>query len=295
MIGDPLPSGFQTKTALRILLESAGTNPRKRFGQHFLIDRNLMQKLVDAAEPGPNDCVLEVGAGTGSLTGLLAGAAGCVVAVEIDRELAGLAGELLADVPNVTLICGDALDRKSAISAEVLAALQRAQAKTGGLLKLAANLPYDIATPLVIDLLLCDLDFRQLCFTVQTEVADRFLAQPSTPDYGPVSIITQLLCTGHRICKVPPQAFWPEPRVNSTMLRLDRRPPAEIPVSKPGEFATFVRSFFQHRRKTISHTAKQKENAERIAAAIREAGLPPDARPENLTVAQWVEFYRRAS
>lgn len=286
---------FQTKTSLRTLLASAGSRPKRRLGQHFLIDRNLMTKLVEAAELGPADCVLEVGAGTGSLTSLLASAAGRVIAVEIDPVLAGIASETLTGVSNVTLIQGDALDRKSAVAAAVLDALRQASSETVGLCKLVANLPYDIATPLVVDLLLGDLHFQQLCFTVQTEVANRFLAQCGTADYGPVGIITQLLCAGQRICKAPPQAFWPEPKVHSTMLRLDRRPPEEVPVSQPVELAKFVRSFFQHRRKTISHTARKLDHAGRLSAAITAAGLPPSARPENLTIPQWVDFYCRAS
>jgi 16S rRNA (adenine1518-N6/adenine1519-N6)-dimethyltransferase len=284
-------TAFQTKTDLRGMLEDAGISPLKRYGQNFLIDQNLMRKLVDSAELTDEDCVLEVGAGTGSLTSMLARAAGRVVAVEIDRGLARLAAERLSPLRNVDLITVDALDNKSTVSRELEGALRQAGGRPDGPLKMVANLPYDIATPLVMNLLLGDLPFRRLCFTVQAEVADRFLAAPGTPAYGPVGIVTQLLATGRRVCRVPPQAFWPAPKVRSTMLRLDVREPSTIPIADPSEFSRFVRSFFQHRRKTITHIARRMEGAEQLLAAIDRIGLSPDARSETLSLQRWVEFY----
>lgn len=338
---------FQTKTALRRMLDEAGISPRGRYGQNFLIDRNLMRKLTDAAELGSADCVLEVGAGTGSLTAMIAKAAGRVVAVEIDRELVRLAGERLSGLDHVILLRADALDNKSTVARDLYSAVRSAHTKTGGPLKMVANLPYDIATPLVVNLLLgarpqtpvarasrtcttpvapasrrcarpvarasrpcahrrnggatkalghspSHLPFSRFCFTVQQEVADRFLAEPDTAAYGPISIITRLLAAGRRICKVPPQSFWPAPRVHSTMIRLDVRPAAGIPIEDPPVFARFVRSFFQHRRKTIAHTARQLDAGGRILDAITQTNLPPEARPENLTVQHWTAFYQAA-
>lgn len=285
---------FQTKRDLQGMLEAAGFAPRKRYGQNFLIDQNLMRKLVDSAELGEADCVLEVGAGTGSLTSLLALAAGWVVAVEIDRGLARLAAEQLSPFRNVTILTADALDNKSTVSRELEDAVGQVGGQTGGPLKMVANLPYDIATPLVINLLLGGLPFRRLCFTVQAEVADRFLAAPGTPAYGPVGIITQLLATGRRVCRVPPQAFWPAPKVRSAMLRLDVRDPSAVPVSNPTDFARLVRSFFQHRRKTITNIARRMEGAERLLSAIDRIGLQPAARPENLRLEHWVELHLAA-
>ncbi|MBN2563080.1 MAG: ribosomal RNA small subunit methyltransferase A [Phycisphaerae bacterium] len=285
-------TGFQTKTALRRLLDEAGISPRRRHGQNFLIDRNLMQKLIDAAELGTADYVLEVGAGTGSLTSMLARSAGRVVAVEIDGQLARIAEEQLAKLDNVILINADALDNKSTIAHQVDKAVRRAQAEVDGPLRMVANLPYDIATPLVMNLLLGDLPIGRLCFTVQKEVADRLLAEAGTAQYGPVSIVTQVLCTGHRICKVPPQAFWPTPKVHSTMVRLDVRPAAEVPVDDPAGFAAFVRAFFLHRRKTIGHSARQRGPHEGILAAITRAGLDPGVRPEQLSTREWVNLHQ---
>lgn len=298
-VREPLPHGrgsdqdaFQTKAAIRRMLDSAGLSPRKRHGQHFLIDRNLMMKLVDSAEIGPADCVVEVGAGSGSLTALLAERAGHVIAVEIDEGLAGLAKDHLAAYSNVVLLRRDVLARKSAVAEELSEAIRAAQAAGCGPLKLAANLPYDIATPLIVDLLLSNLPFSRLCFTVQAEVADRFLAKAGTSDYGHVSIVTQLLARGVRVCRLPPQAFWPMPKVHSVMLRLDRRPADEIEAPDPVAFSEFVKSFFLHRRKKMSHLARLRADDGSGLAALEKAGISGDARPQTVALPQWIKLYR---
>ena len=280
---------FQTQTTIRALLDDAGIAPRKRYGQHFLIDRNLMNRLVEAAEIVPTDCVLEVGAGTGSLTTLLASTGARVISVEVDPSIAAIALKSIADFPNVALLQLDALAGKSAIAPELFAAISRCTA-----LKLVANLPYDIATPLVIDLLLTDLPLVRLCFTVQAEVADRFLAPPDCSDYGPISIITQALSKAERIAKVPPQAFWPPPNVASAMLCLDPLPATQRPMSNPTEFAQFVRRFFLHRRKTMGHLARSYPKGEAIITALGTMNLDPRSRPETLTVPQWIQLFGAA-
>ena len=165
-------------------------------------------------------------------------------------------------------------------------------ASKNGSLKLVANLPYDIATPLVVDLLLGELPFERLCFTVQAEVAERFWARVGTAEYGPIGIVTQLLAAGERICRVPPQAFWPEPKVHSVMMRLERRSAADIPVADPVGFAGFVRSFFLHRRKSMAHLVKQREDAEQCRAALDHLTISGNSRPENVAPEQWADMYR---
>lgn len=282
---------FQTQTTLRRLLDEAGIAPRKRHGQHFLIDRNLMKQLVQAAEIEPADCLLEVGTGTGSLTGLLATTGAHIITVEIDKALAPIALRSLADFPNVTLLQLDALASKSTISPELLTTIRHALPGPAGQLKLVANLPYDIATPLVLDLLLTDLPLARLCFTVQAEVGDRFLAPPDCSDYGPVGIITQALCSGRRIAKVPPQAFWPAPKVASAMICLDPIPAENRPFAETRSFGQFVRGFFLHRRKTMGHLARAHEKSAQILAAFSTMAIDPSSRPETLTVPQWIQLF----
>lgn len=280
---------FQTQSELKQLLADAGLEPRKRFGQHFLVDRNLMQKLLDAAELSPTDTVLEVGAGTGSLTTELATRAGHVVAVEIDQQLARVVGDQVSGLANVRLLVCDALASKSRVAPEVLEALSDCQSAAGDL-KLVANLPYDVATPLVINLLLNPPHFARMCFTVQKEVGDRLLAGPGDSAYGLVSVLVGALARASRIVRAPRQAFWPPPQVESVMIRLDPDPPGHRNVANPEEFAGVLRPFFQHRRKTLAHVAAAAGLAESFDAACAAADVDPKSRPDALSPAQWVRF-----
>lgn len=294
MPGDEPFDHFQTQTQIRRLLEQAGVPPRKRYGQNFLIDRNLMHKLIEAAEIEPSDCVLEVGTGTGSLTGLLAEVAGKVISVEIDPRLYAIAENRLGDDENVNLLNTDALEKKSRVSGEMIETVYEELCELGGRLMLVANLPYDIATPLVIDLLLLkEPIFSRMCFTVQAEVAERFLAEPGTAGYGPVSVVVQALTRPKRICKAPAKAFWPPPRVESTMLRLDVLNAWDQQVGNRKRFSARVREFFLHRRKAMAHSSRRDPYGEKWPQLLAEIGLDPMARPENVTVSQWIELDRR--
>lgn len=285
---------FQTKSQIAAILESIGRRPSHRFGQNFLIDRNLMDKLVESAAIDRGDCILEVGPDTGSLTAMLLKHAGRVVSAEIDDHLAEHLDRTFGGDARFRLVRGDCLQDKSTLAPALVEAVRKARAELNyGPLKLIANLPYDAATPLVIELLLSDLDVSRLCFTVQTEVADRFLALPSTRDYGPVSIIVQALCNAKRVAKCPPEAFWPRPKVQSTMLRLDVSSPRNAALSSPGPFARFVRSMFLHRRKTLINNARSLEDAANVIAAIQRLGITENARPENLSVQEWISLWNK--
>jgi 16S rRNA (adenine1518-N6/adenine1519-N6)-dimethyltransferase len=288
------PSGddlFQTQTTIRRLLAQAGVSPRRRYGQHFLVDRNLMGKLVESAELDRGDVVLEVGPGTGSLTRLLAARVAEVIAVEIDPVLARVAAAEVGGTGRVSLLQMDALAGKSALAAPLLERLLAARPTGGGSLKLVANLPYDIATPLVINLLLSGLPIRRCCFTVQAEVAGRFLAPPSTRDFGPVSVVTQVLSTARRTCRVPARAFWPAPKVASAMLRLDLLSPSPLPAADRGPFAAFVRLFFLHRRRTLGHLVRESADPQRLDAALRAMDIDPRDRPEDVSPSGWLGLY----
>jgi len=280
----------QTQRQIRTLLTEAGLHPCKRFGQHFLIDGNLMRKLVAAAELQPTDVVLEVGPGTGSLTEELLSRCGHVVAVEIDRKLQAICFERLGASPRLTLIAEDVLARKTALAPRVRETLAARLHEFGGRLLLVANLPYQVATPLIMDLLLGDLPVAAMCFTVQVEVADRFTASPATKPYGPVSVFSQLLTEITRIARVPPAAFWPPPKVESAMLKMQvqRNRFPDPPVLR--RLVSVVQAGFRHRRKTLLWNLRAALPAEQLQRLENDPSWTPSLRAENLTPQQWLHL-----
>jgi len=280
---------FQTKRQIRAALDAAGLRPRRRFGQHFLIDGNLMRRLVDSADLSPADAVLEVGAGTGSLTAALAERAGRVIAAEVDEDLCQWLDQAFADVPEVVLFRGDALQSKNHLSPLLVEAVAAAASECTGRLSLVSNLPYQIATPLVGNTLLDLPQIRRFCFTVQLEVGERFTAEAGTSAFGPISVLAQMLCDVTVLGRVPPEAFWPTPKVDSVMMRLDVRSSPPIERSELRAMAAFIRALFEHRRKTLR-------------SGLRLAGYPQrpgnahpvdlDRRAESLTTDEWIALWR---
>jgi 16S rRNA (adenine1518-N6/adenine1519-N6)-dimethyltransferase len=278
------PAIPQTKAQIRELLTAAGLHPNRRYGQHFLIDGNLMRRLVESAHVESADVVLEVGAGTGSLTEMLLDRAGHVVAVEIDKGLARLLGDRLHDHSNLTLLHTDVLASKHRVAPVVLETLTARAAARGGCFRLVANLPYSIATPLVVDLLLCELTMSSACFTVQREVAQRFVAGPGGADYGPVSVVVQSAGQVRRLANVPPEAFWPRPQVESVMLEVR---PAQQPREELRWLGHVVHTGFAHRRKTLRYNL-QAAFGKGVPGRLQHiAGLDFGARPEMIPVQQW--------
>jgi 16S rRNA (adenine1518-N6/adenine1519-N6)-dimethyltransferase len=280
----------QTKSQIRQLLEAAGLSPQHRFGQHFLIDLNLMRKLVEAAALRPADTVLEVGPGTGSLTEMLLERGVRVVAVEIDRGLQALLRERLGRHPRLTLIQGDALASKSRVNPLVLGVLREHPPGAGGAYKLVANLPYQIATPLLMDLLLVSPRLERLTCTVQKEVAERLASEPRTDTYGPASVVVQIQADITPIAIIPPTAFWPRPRVESVMLNIRPRPPEQVRMADLSGFAAFVQRAFQQRRKVLRGRLGGRDDLS-VLAAFRRAGVSPDARPEELSPLAWQALF----
>lgn len=290
---------------VRQLLAAAGLSPQHRFGQNFLIDLNLMGKLVAAAELSPGDVVLEVGPGTGSLTEVLIESAGYVISCEIDRGLAALNRERLSERANFTLVEGDALATKHTLNPEILSVLNEHAPAAGGCVKLVANLPYQIATPLLMNLLHVTPRFERLVCTIQKEVAERLLAAAGTEAYGPLSVTMQTLAKVEWIAKLPPKAFWPRPQVDSAMVKITPLKTAEIPVEDPAAFVDFVQQSFSQRRKMMRRVAKDwpfdfaqgkpfnlaQDKADVIEAVLAEANVPPTDRPEVLTPDHWQRLY----
>lgn len=275
----------QSKSEIQALLATAGGHPRHRFGQNFMIDHNLVRAVADAGRPAPGDLVIEVGPGTGTLTDELLSRDVQVVACEIDHDLAAMLRHRYDDQPRFTLIEGDALRTKHAINADLLAQLAPAiDARKP--VKLIANLPYNIASPLVIELLIAGVEL--LAFTVQKEVADRLRAAPATEEYGPLTVVVQALAEVEVLRTLPPQAFWPAPKIDSALVRLTRRPR----VDDPAHFGAFVQKLFSFRRKTLRKALTESSHpADAILAAT---GFDPQARTEVLSVDQWIELYRHA-
>jgi 16S rRNA (adenine1518-N6/adenine1519-N6)-dimethyltransferase len=326
-----LTTHVQTKREIQAVLSEIGVRPQRRFGQHFLIDGNLMRRLVESAELSSSDCVIEVGPGTGGLTDLVAASGARVIAVEIDRALYEILTDRFRDAEHVTLLFGDVLDGKHCLNPALAGRIHaastgppptvpslregeapaeppvRAAGASLRTVKLVANLPYQVATPLIMNLLVDFPHVRRLCFTVQAEVGERITAEPGTKDFGPLSILCQSLCTITTIARIGPQCFWPVPHVDSVMLRLDVRERPLIPRDELPGFASFVRSVFDHRRKQLRTALKYVATLRADVAQVfdrdvapvfnrRAERLPPafdlSRRPEELAIDEWLTLFR---
>jgi 16S rRNA (adenine1518-N6/adenine1519-N6)-dimethyltransferase len=278
----------QTKHQIEALLAEAGSNgPRHRFGQNFMIDQNLVRLVADAGRVGRADLVVEVGPGTGTLTEELLDRSDDVAVVEIDRDLAAMLRKRFEPRPNFKLVEGDALAGKHELNADLLALLASARGAGRGA-KLVANLPYNIASPLVIGLLIEGVDL--LAFTVQKEVAERLRAGAGTDAYGPLSVIVQLMARVEVLRTLPPQAFWPAPKVESSLVRLtrdDRLGPRARALGR------FVHSVFAFRRKTLRRALAQAGHD--ADAALAATGVDGGLRPEAFTPEQLLRLFEAVS
>ena len=273
---------MQTISEIRALLEERGLQPKHRLGQNFLHDQNLLRKLINAADLSPGDLVLEVGPGTGTLTEGLLDSGARVVAVELDEELASLVQDRLGDNINFRLVRGDCLKSKHEISPAVLAALAETAAEPQPRFRLVANLPYQSASPLIINLLLHHPQCSGLFVTIQKEVADRILAGPGSKTYGTLSIICRAFSRIERIANCPPSCFWPQPKITSSMLALRRRPDSETADINPGQLSALLQLLFSKRRKQLGSILGRDFPFP--------AGITPTARPEQLTVEQLIKL-----
>jgi 16S rRNA (adenine1518-N6/adenine1519-N6)-dimethyltransferase len=289
-----LPSAkHQTLSYLQQRFREAGVLPKTRHGQNFLIDLNQLRVLVDTAQLGPQDVVLEVGTGTGSLTMQMAEQAAWVVTVEIDPDMRQMAVEQLAGVRNYTLLPYDALKSKSTIDPGVLEAIDAQLAiSPERRFKLTANLPYHIATPLITTLLDLDRPPESMTVTIQKELADRLMAKPATKDYGALSIWVQSQCDVEIARILPPQSFWPRPKVTSAIVHITLREDLRARIPDRPFFHQFARAMFFHRRKLLRselHTVtKDRLSKDDVDAILAKLDLIPTARAEELSVEQFL-------
>jgi 16S rRNA (adenine1518-N6/adenine1519-N6)-dimethyltransferase len=293
----------QTGAYLKKLFAQVGFSIDPRRGQNFLIDLNLLDLLERSAGIDPADLVLEVGAGTGTLTDRLARAAARVVAVEIDPRLAQLARErLLAGgtdiLDRVALVEGDVLAGKHRLAPAVLAVLADARAAApAGKFRLVANLPYCVATPVISNLLATDRPFDTATVTVQREMAERMTAAAGSGAYNALSVWVGAQCGGEIVRILPPSAFWPRPRVESAIVHLELDPARRARIADLGRFHTFVRDVFCHRRKLLRgvlvRMAGGKQDGasrETVARVFATLGLGDTARAEDLTPEAFVRL-----
>ncbi len=256
---------------------------QKKFGQNFLIDPHVLDKIIAAAEITKEDYVLEIGPGIGTMTQYLAEAARQVMAVEIDRSLIPILAETLADYDNVTVLNKDIL--KVDIAALV-------EAENGGRpVKVVANLPYYITTPIIMELLESHMPVDSITVMVQKEVAQRMQAEPGTKDYGALSLAVQYYAEPYVAANVPPNCFIPRPNVGSAVIRLKcyQTPPVQVRDEKL--MFALIRASFNQRRKTLLNGLKNAANLSlargEILEALTRAGLPENVRGETLTLEQF--------
>jgi 16S rRNA (adenine1518-N6/adenine1519-N6)-dimethyltransferase len=247
---------MQTKHQIQTFLCSAGIRPNKQLGQHFLIDLNLMRLLVDSANIQKNDIVLEVGCGTGSMTEALVEKAGRVIAVELDRNLNKIAQKQLLKAENLQLINADILESKHILNPAVVTALVNAGKVCQGRILLVANLPYDVASSLLINLTIGPIITDAMYVTVQKEVADRMTAAPASRNYGILSILLTATGDVKTIRTLKPTVFWPQPQVDSAMVGFVRNQAKSGRITNMELFSEILHLFMGHRRKTLLSCSK---------------------------------------
>ena len=288
-------------TDVRGLLAAHDLRPSRALGQNFLADPNTARRIVRLAGVGGGDRVLEIGPGVGSLTVALAEAVspgGEVVALELDRHLLPVLGEVVADLPSVRVVHGDALtvDYSELLgtgSTEGVAGAAAGAGVENGAWTMVSNLPYNVATPLVARLLDEVPALRTLSVMVQKEVALRLAAPPGTPDCGAISVKVAYHATASVVGVVPPTVFVPRPKVDSAIARFERRPAPPVDVPSPEGLFALARAGFGQRRKTLRQSLKSVlgTTVEEVLAA---AGIPPMTRAEALTLDEWAALARAA-
>lgn len=274
-----------TKNTIEIL-RKYNLSFQKKFGQNFLVDKNILEKIVDAAQITETDCVLEIGPGIGTMTQYLAERARSVIAVEIDKNLIPVLQDTLSSYNNVTII------NKDILKADINHIVE--EQNDGKPIKVVANLPYYITTPIIMALFESHVTLQSITIMVQKEVADRIQAKPGTKDYGALSLAVQYYAEPEVISKVPASCFLPRPNVDSTVIRLTRYAIPPVKAQDEAYLFAVIRASFNQRRKTLvnglSNAGNLGVSKERIAEVLGQMNLSPTVRGETLTLEQFTEL-----
>lgn len=268
------------------VLQRYGFNFQKKYGQNFLIDTHVLDKIIGAAQIGPDDFVLEIGPGIGTMTQYLAEAAREVVAVEIDTKLIPILQDTLKEYDNVTVLNEDILK---------VDIRKIAEEKNGGKpIKVVANLPYYITTPIIMGLFESEVPLDSITVMVQKEVADRMQVGPGTKDYGALSLAVQYYAEPYIVANVPPNCFIPRPAVGSAVIRLTRYQEKPVKVNDVSFMFKIIRASFNQRRKTLQNglynSSELRIPKEKTVAALQEMGLTPTIRGEKLSLEEFAQL-----
>ena len=268
------------------VLQRYGFNFQKKYGQNFLIDTHVLDKIIGAAQIGPDDFVLEIGPGIGTMTQYLAEAAREVVAVEIDTKLIPILEDTLKEYDNVTVLNEDILKVDICKIAE--------EKNAGKPIKVVANLPYYITTPIIMGLFEGEVPLESITVMVQKEVADRMQVGPGTKDYGALSLAVQYYAEPYIVANVPPNCFIPRPAVGSAVIRLTRYQEKPVKVEDASFMFKIIRASFNQRRKTLQNglynSGELHIPKEKTVAALEEMGLTPTIRGEKLSLEEFARL-----
>lgn len=279
-----------SRTRTRAIMEKYGIHTKKGFGQNFLTDLNVLKNIVSTAEITRDDNVIEIGPGIGALTEQLAQAAGEVLALEIDQDLIPVLAEVLAPYDNVTVLNQDVLQ------ANLPELIKQQFTDPSRPIKVVANLPYYITSPILMNLLAAPVDWAAICVMMQKEVAQRLTAQPGTKQYGALTLAIEYQMTAEIAFNVSRRVFVPAPNVDSAIVVLKPRttPLPVQPFNKQKLFG-FIRGCFAHRRKSLwnnlqATVGKQPAVKEKMQATLTALAISPQTRPERLTLEQFIEL-----
>jgi len=277
-----LEFGAYVMTSVKKELSEYGLFPKKRLGQHFLFDRNILNKIIQSAEVGREDTILEVGPGLGQMTLALADRAKKVIAVEIDERLVAILKQKVENYPNVEVIRSDILkvDFKHLFKKEALP------------IKVVANLPYQISTPLLFRFIESKETFSDLFLMLQKEVAERMKASPGRKEYGPLSIFIQTYAEVSIQLTIKPSAFFPAPKVESALVHMAWKEKPMIEADDEEWFKRVVKACFGYRRKTLINALKHSELylPESFESRMEKIGIDPRRRPETLTIKEFAKL-----